>query len=309
MVGNVSTSWRWASNPRTIVLESSKDVPRHAVVARAIQERGSLAGIQLAQCPDSLFPLKSWSQPHPDEEIQRLRRIASEPSQESLDEHMRSFVVSARLACAARFDVIQLHAAHGYLLSLLLSHRFNERKDKYRAGGPWWRDLISELRQTVDGRLLSVRLNLVYGLDDPVEDKLVGEYSALLSRLGVDIIDLSAGIYTMTRSYIYPGTREERAIPYFAAASALATELPGTLVSVAGNFRDLRDIPAGLPDNLCVSVGRALIADSRFVDKSFSGDHQAIRICDRRNRCHYFSRGARHLECGVNPHLGTRSED
>lgn len=309
MVGNVSTSWRWASNPRTIVLESPADVPRHAVVARAIQERGSLAGIQLAQCPDSLAPLKTWGQPHPDEEIKRLRMMTSEPTEESLDAHMRSFVVSARLASSAQFDVIQIHAAHGYLLSLLLSPRFNVRVDKYRVRGSWWGDLISELRHAVEGRLLSVRINLVYGSNDATEDELVAGYALQMSQLGVDIIDFSAGIYTMTRSFIYPGMREDHNLPYLAAARKIAQDLPGVLVSVAGNFRDLREIPVGIPNNLCVSVGRALIADARFVDKSFSGEHQSIRRCDRRNKCHYFSRGERHLECGVNPRLGRGSED
>jgi 2,4-dienoyl-CoA reductase-like NADH-dependent reductase (Old Yellow Enzyme family) len=155
----------------------------------------------------------------------------------------------------------------------------------------------------MDGALLSVRINVSVGMFAPqVELQIAQALADRLCRAGVDIIDLSAGFYTLDRQLIYPN-RGDGSPPYYPAARAIALKTTA-LVSFAGNVTDLRRIPADAPPNLLVAVGRALIADPDFATKSLSNKFDEIRACARTSHCHYFSRGIAQIECGVNSNLG-----
>jgi 2,4-dienoyl-CoA reductase-like NADH-dependent reductase (Old Yellow Enzyme family) len=113
------------------------------------------------------------------------------------------FLASIRRALAAGFEYIEIHAAHGYLLSSFLSATSNKRTDQY--GGSFDNrvrmlvELVREARALVprERAALGVRLSCSEWLpaDDPaawrIEDtvRLVG----LLQPLGVDLIDCSSG--------------------------------------------------------------------------------------------------------------------
>jgi NADPH2 dehydrogenase len=126
-----------------------------------------------------------------------------------------------------------------------------------------------------------------------------------LATVDVDYIDLSAGFYTVDRTLIYPvGSKTSRSeLPYYRAASAIARRIAKPVV-FAGNLRDVRALPSDMPENLMVAAARAFIADPTFAEKSARGRYDEVVACDRKNACHYFTRGKAHITCGVNPQLG-----
>lgn len=302
MVGNVAVEAPMRTNVRTAILRKSQDLPRYAALARAISRRGSLPGIQLASAPTNLQPHRRWRTTDTGQEERRLRGIIRSYTDDDLDEHLARFLHSGSLAKRAGYDVVQIHSAHGYLLSLLLHPAINSRAGRYGPEKPWFEEFVSQMRSAIGDGLLSIRLSALTGLSP--EDEEIEWTRSIMNRAvggGVDIIDLSAGFYTVDRRLIYPG--RNRAEPVYANWLDTLTHDLSCLVAIAGRITDLRTVLKRLTPNLLVSVGRPLIADPAFASKMMNGQYDLVNACTLTNKCHYFSRGKTNIECGVNPDL------
>ncbi|SDG74694.1 NADH:flavin oxidoreductase/NADH oxidase [Propionivibrio dicarboxylicus] len=108
------------------------------------------------------------------------------------------FVAAARRACAAGFQTVEIHAAHGYLLHQFLSPLANQRNDAY--GGSFEnrtrlvREVVAAVRAEWPERLpLLVRISATDWVDGGwcVEESV--ELCRILKTLGVDLIDVSSG--------------------------------------------------------------------------------------------------------------------
>lgn len=299
MVGNVALSDKSVTNAGTLALRSSDDIPRFAVLARCILEEGSLPGIQLGFCPQFLSPPTNWVVKDRSGELQRLQAIVADFSDSYVASVLRAFTASATLARKAGFEVIQLHAAHGYFLSLLVNPLTNRRNGEFRATGEWISRFVEELREATSPRLLSVRLSLTSGLLEKNAEEIAfaKEVSQKLVRAGAHILDFSNGFYTVDRRLIYPGI-EKGVLPDFETIRGVVANL-NCIVCLAGNVGDLRDLPQ-LSDRMIISVGRSLIADPHFARKARLKQFEGIVRCKRTGHCHYFSRRKNSIECGVN---------
>ena len=119
-----------------------------------------------------------------------------EMSTEEIRVVVRQFGEAAQRASKAGFEYIEIHAAHGYLLSSFLSPSSNKRTDSY--GGSianrarFLLEVISEIRRVYQG-VLGVRLSCSewtpdgWSMDDTIA--LV----ALMEPLGIDVVDASSG--------------------------------------------------------------------------------------------------------------------
>jgi 2,4-dienoyl-CoA reductase-like NADH-dependent reductase (Old Yellow Enzyme family) len=300
MLGNVAVERALGTNSRTAVLACSADVARFAIIARAIRRRGSLPGIQLSAAPSDLSPGRGWRATNLEAEVARLRRLVTECSPTDIESLTDAFVRSTRLAKNADYSVIQIHAAHGYFLSLLLHPTINDRRDAFAVDGEWFMDFIGRIRDAAGRALLSIRLSCTSGIDETaVELDACRFVSRQAVGAGADIIDLSAGAYTIDRRLIYPN-RGEQPLATRNVARQLVSEL-ACLVAVAGNVLGPGDLPSDLEDRLVVNVGRALIADPDFALKLREGMSTTITRCQRTGQCHYFSRGRDSISCGSNP--------
>ncbi|WP_439565973.1 bifunctional salicylyl-CoA 5-hydroxylase/oxidoreductase [Microcella sp.] len=113
---------------------------------------------------------------------------------EIVDQH----VVSARYADGAGFDMVELHFAHGYLVSGFLSPLSNRRSDEY--GGSLEnrsrlaREIVSAVRAAwPDDKPLSARISATDWVDGGITGDDAVQVSRWLAELGVDIIDVSTG--------------------------------------------------------------------------------------------------------------------
>jgi anthraniloyl-CoA monooxygenase len=115
-----------------------------------------------------------------------------------MDEVHRDFVRATQLAIECGFDMLELHAAHGYLVSSFLTPVSNQRTDDY--GGSLANrlrfplELFSAMRELwPQSRPMSVRVSAT----DWVEDGLTAEESVAIGRAfvdaGADIIHVSTG--------------------------------------------------------------------------------------------------------------------
>ncbi len=111
------------------------------------------------------------------------------------------------------------------------------------------------------------------------------------------------GLYNLSKKLMYPN----RALGHCfikKEISKLALQYPKILWNLCGNIWDLEDVERNtLPDNLTFSIGRALLADEYFIDKSFNNKKEQINRCTFCNKCHYYSMGLPNIACGVNANL------
>lgn len=111
---------------------------------------------------------------------------------------VEAFASAAKRAVGVGFDVIEIHAAHGYLLHQFYSPLSNKRTDEY--GGDFagrtrfLLEVIKAVRKNIpEGTPLFVRISATDWVDDgwsPVDSV---ELCAQLKALGVDLIDVSTG--------------------------------------------------------------------------------------------------------------------
>lgn len=126
-----------------------------------------------------------WPTPHP---------LDSAGMQQALED----YVASARRAVRAGFDVVELHAAHGYLLSSFLSPLANQREDEFggtfenRARFPL--DVVRAVREQVpDDRAMGVRVNGTDWAEGGITPEEAVLFSVELQKLGVDYVHVSSG--------------------------------------------------------------------------------------------------------------------
>jgi 2,4-dienoyl-CoA reductase-like NADH-dependent reductase (Old Yellow Enzyme family) len=120
-----------------------------------------------------------------------------EPPVEEITALVGAWRDAARRAVSAGFEVIEVHAAHGYLLHQFLSPLSNERVDYY-GGDDGRRRLLFEVVDAVraemrDGQPLFVRLSASDWIAGGLDAESVGAVAGDLASHGVDLIDVSSG--------------------------------------------------------------------------------------------------------------------
>ncbi len=187
----------------------------------------------------------------------------------------KNFKIAAARAQAAGFDGVQIHAAHGYLLSEFLSPYYNWRNDEYGGSLKNRSRLLLEVLRGIRGAVgdaypILCKINS----DDFVEDGFSSEECAQvchwLELNGADAVELSGGI-----PQAGPGSmRVRESAPYYVNAARqvkTTTQIPVILV---GGIRDPRNIVEFLADNVCdcVALSRPLIREPNLVARWQKGD-------------------------------------
>ncbi|EGL82819.1 NADPH dehydrogenase [Caldalkalibacillus thermarum TA2.A1] len=127
---------------------------------------------------------------------------------EQIEETIAAFREGARRAKAAGFDVVEIHAAHGYLINQFLSPLSNHRHDTY--GGDrdrryrFLQEVIEAVKEEWDGPLF-VRISASdYHPEGLTVDDYV-YYAQKMKAQGVDLIDCSSGGVVPAKINVYPG--------------------------------------------------------------------------------------------------------
>jgi anthraniloyl-CoA monooxygenase len=155
------------------------------------------------------------------------------------------FVTAARRAEEAGFDMIELHMAHGYLLSSFISPLTNRRTDEY--GGDlecrmrYPLEVLDAVREAWPSKPLAVRISATDWVDD---GGLTGEDSVEVARMlkahSCDLVDVSAGQTTVLAKPVYgrmfqtpfsDAIRNDVGIPTIAVGSITTADQVNTIVA------------------------------------------------------------------------------
>ena len=315
-VSMVIVEYAWIDNdasrasPCQLGIASIDHIPGLSLLAQTIQANGAKAAIQISHAGRQKFnfsrPIKApstvpWEEMHflgcppPDvltfDEIQQI---------------VKSFGVAAKRAQFADFDMVEIHACHGYLISNFLSPRTNKRTDWY--GGSlenrmrFLLEVIAEINKQVGPDYpVCVRVS---GIDYEPDGTKIEETIELCKRLeamGVGAIHMSGGNHHQTIHEVSPmgmslahnvwaaeAVKKEIRIPVIASGSITSPELAEKiLVEGKGDY---------------IGLGRPLWADPYWPQKAMEGRPEDIRPCIRCNDgC--LARGdhlAKTISCSVN---------
>jgi anthraniloyl-CoA monooxygenase len=153
---------------------------------------------------------------------------------QDMDMVTAEFVASTKMAARCGFDMIELHAAHGYLVSSFISPLSNHRRDEY--GGSlenrlrYPLELFSAMRAVwPEDRPMSVRISATdWVAETGVDGSEAVEIAEAFRNAGVDIVDVSAGQTSIEARPVYgrmfqtpfsDRIRNERNIPTMAVGN------------------------------------------------------------------------------------------
>jgi 2,4-dienoyl-CoA reductase-like NADH-dependent reductase (Old Yellow Enzyme family) len=205
---------------------------------------------------------------------------------------VEAFAAAARRAKTAGFDGVQIHSAHGYLLSQFLSPAFNRRRDDYggdiRKRVRIHREILQAVRKAVGSDYpVLIKMNC----EDFVADGLTLEDSVQAAQLladdGLDALELSGGLLTGGKlSPSRRGIKSEDQEAYFRRqARAFKKNLSIPLILVGG-LRSLevaeQVVAEGTADY--ISMSRPLIREPGLVNRWKNGDRRRA-ACLSDNLC------------------------
>ena len=290
------STWR-----RRIVTEAWREeaVPGMAARAEAIRGEGAVAACQLVHLGRETTGAEMWFPPVAPSTVRSPREpVRPRPLTDGeVDAIIEGFRVSAVNVLAAGFQVIELHAAHGYLLGQFLSAVTNRRPG---AGSVVARARIiaritDAIRGCAPGAVIGIRLSTDGGEEAGLT---LDGLCELLPHVSphVDYINLTVGVRT---TYVRDmATTEPPLLPHLARIRPLTS----TPLLVSQAFRRADQIDAALAAGAdLVGMARPLIADPDLPAKLLSGRTAQVRPCVSCNEdCRTFDPV---LLCSVNPEL------
>jgi len=199
---------------------------------------------------------------------------------------------AAARAIAAGFDGVQLHCAHGYLISQFLSPYYNKRNDEW--GGTvenrmrFLLETIIAVRLRIGKHPITIKLNSSDFIEGGNTPEQMIEYVKILNNAGIDAIEMSGGTvnpdgkYSSTRTFDPSSDKEEGYYMEEAVKYKQISKIPLILV---GGFRSYERTSQVLSDGIAdfVSFGRPLVCEPNLPGRWKQGDKRRAECisCDK----------------------------
>jgi 2,4-dienoyl-CoA reductase-like NADH-dependent reductase (Old Yellow Enzyme family) len=253
-------------------------------------------------------PVAPSAIPHPVFEITSETIIPEAMTRARIAETVAAFAQAAARAKAAGFDCVEIHAAHGYLISQFVTPFENRRTDEY--GGSlenrarFGLEVLRAVKAAVGTMPVIYRVSVDDYFPEGV-DPVDGMQVALwVSEAGADALHVAAGHYRSLPSgerMIPPMSYPDATFLSYAADIKRRVVVPVIAVGRLGDPAHAADAVAqGKAD--FVALGRTLIADPDWVEKLRVGE--PARRCLACNTCVNEMRGGAQLRCVVNGAAG-----
>lgn len=266
ITGNVMIDQRAKNEPGVVVIEDERDLPALKAWAAIGKKYNMVQIVQLShpgkQCPrglnkETVAPSAIGFAP----EMSAVFGTPRELREDEIYDLIRRFGESARICKKAGFEGVQIHGAHGYLVSEFLSPKHNQRTDQW--GGSlenrmrFVLEAFKEIRkQTGEGFIVGVKLNSAdFQKGGFGEDESMAVVKAL-DALGVDFIEISGGTYEApAMTGVKQSTRQREA--YFLDFAEKVRGEVKTALMVTGGFRTRSGMDSALQSGACDLIGIA----------------------------------------------------
>lgn len=231
---------------------------------------------------------------------------------EQINDIVAAYANAATLAKRAGFQMVMVHAGHGWLINQFLSPYFNHREDEY--GGSLEnrtrlaREVLQAVRDAVGpGFPIELRMSGSelfdggYDLDEGC--RIAQELEEL-----VDLIHVSAGSYQFGFSITHPSMfREHGCNVYLAAEIKKHVSVPVVAIGALSDPKQMEEIVASGQADL-IAMGRALIADPEIPNKVMANRGDEVVKCLRCFTCMAERPITQTRRCAINPRIGREFE-
>ncbi|MCU0117520.1 NADH:flavin oxidoreductase/NADH oxidase family protein [Pseudomonas sp. B2M1-30] len=238
LTGNVMIDRRAMTGPGGVVLEDERHLRRFEQWAKIGRSGGAQFWMQLNHPGRQTFAKLGQQALAPSAvalEMGSFSKMFAQPkpmTEDDIEEVIQRFATSAALAEKAGFSGVQIHAAHGYLLSQFLSPLSNRRTDRW--GGSLENrarlllSVVEAVRQAVSPQFcVAVKLNSADFQRGGFDTHDAHQVIEWLNELPIDLLELSGG------SYEAPAMQGEARDGRTLAREAYFLEMAGELASVA----------------------------------------------------------------------------
>lgn len=273
IVGEVQGTPDFAEKPGNLVLHSHSDKSKFKALAHRGGCTDSHLWLQLGHAGAMAHP--PISQPKGPSAIDIPGLNCTALTAAEIKQLPAEFARTSIMAQELGFGGVQIHAAHGFLLSQFLSPLFNKRQDAYGGSSTARMQLLLEVvdavRRSVDPSfVVGVKLNATDQLQGGFEEDAALEVIAALDNTAIDFIDISGGTY-------FPGAKSSSdnagSGPYFLDFASYAKKKTSKTLMITGGFKTKQQatdaISTGNID--LVGVARALVLDPNL-PKSWKSD-------------------------------------
>lgn len=283
-------------------------VPGHAKLVERIHECGGKAFALLWHTGINRGMLEGMTPVGPSAILNPNTGIVPhELTVEEIHQIVNKFGQAAARAQICGYDGINVHGAHGYLISSFVSAATNQRTDEY--GGSFENrlrfplEVVAAIRaNTRRGYPLVMRINGNDFIEGGISADEAVRFAQALEKAGVDAIDVSAGVYGSIDTMIEPIQYAEGWKLYLAENIRKHVNIPVFGVGVI-HSPDVADqaIADGMVD--FVAMGRELLAEPQWANKAAANDDHFPK-CIGCNAC--FERIGKNLplRCALNPLAG-----
>lgn len=271
ITGNVMVDFRAKNEPGVVVVESERDMAELSQWAALGKQYGMVQLVQLShpgrQCPKGLN--KETVAPSAVPFSPMLATTFGTPRELREDEILdiiQRFARAAQICEKAGFEGVQLHGAHGYLISQFLSPLTNKRQDQWGGSIENRMRFLLEIYQAVraatsDHFIISVKLNSAdFQRGGITEEDVIAVFKAI-DAAGIDLIEISGGTY---EAPAMAGAKEDKRKASTIAREAYFLDFAEKIrqqvschLMVTGGFRTAQGMNAALDSGACEFIGIA----------------------------------------------------
>ena len=271
ITGNVMVDIRAKNEPGVVAIESERDLSLFREWAQVGKRYGMVQLVQLShpgrQCPKGLNAETVAPSAVPfSPALATMFGTPRELREEEILEIIQRFANAARICEEAGFEGVQLHGAHGYLISQFLSPLTNKRQDQW--GGSienrmrFLLEIYTAVRAvTSENFIISVKLNSAdFQRGGITEEDVVYVFKAI-DAAGIDLIEISGGSY---EAPAMAGVKESKRKASTVAREAYFLEFAEKIrqevrchLMVTGGFRTVKGMDEALASGACDFIGMA----------------------------------------------------
>jgi 2-enoate reductase len=227
-----------------------------------------------------------------------------------------AFIKAAGRARKAGYDGVELHGAHTYLVGAMMSPALNRRTDKY--GGSFEnrmrfpKEIVEGIHREYPGFPVGFKFSAHEQIEGGVDIPLGIEIAKYMHKVGVVYLHVASTASTIEVFSKLPSVPplyipRNTLVPL---AAGVKKACPDAVVMATGSITVPEEAEDHIATGKCdmVVLGRTILADAHWVNKTKAGKTKSIVPCIRCNVCYHQLWLGEPLKCSLNPYLNHESE-
>ena len=287
ITGNVMVDFRAKNEPGVVVVESERDLAGLTQWANLGKQYGMVQLVQLShpgrQCPKGLNQETVAPSAVPfSPMLATTFATPRELREDEILEIIQRFARAAQICEKAGFEGVQLHGAHGYLISQFLSPLTNQRQDQWGGSIENRMRFLLEIYQAVRAAtsadfIISVKLNSADFQRGGISEEDVITVFKAIDAVGIDLIEISGGTYEVPAM---AGVKQEKRKASTIAREAYFLDFAEQIrqqvschLMVTGGFRRVQGMNAALDSGACdfIGIARPFAVETDLADRLLVG--------------------------------------